>query len=153
VEDGEDLPYLRPALRRLLEQFPAAEDGLLPAAGVPGGGWPAGESSFGGIFRAITRLEEPNQAAGTGGRRAPFHSPGAGRGAAPSLTQTGDHFELTELGRALLAGEADWSRATRGIACSAGRGGVHLEGKKVWRGSGRGGGAAWYTSFGEGEPI
>ncbi|HZF07203.1 MAG TPA: DUF1835 domain-containing protein [Thermoanaerobaculia bacterium] len=139
VEDGEDLPYLRPALRRLLEQFPAAEDGLSRTERECLEAVAAGESSFGGIFRAITRLEEPNHGCWYGDGELLSTLQELAAAPLPALTQTGDHFELTELGRALLAGEADWVARHEGDRLQRWQGGVHLEGKKVWRWERQGG--------------
>jgi uncharacterized protein DUF1835 len=137
LEQGaEDLPYLRPALRRLLEQFPAAEDGLSRTERECLEAVAAGASSFGGIFRAVTRLEEPNHGCWYGDGELLDTLRELAAAPHPALTQTGDHFALTELGRALLAGNADWVEMG---GVDRWQGGVHLRGKDVWRWERRGG--------------
>jgi hypothetical protein len=131
LEEGkEDLPYLRPALRRLLEQFPAAEDGLSRTQRECLEAVAAGETSFGGIFRVVTRLEEPNHGCWYGDGELLSTLEELAAAPRPALTQSGDSFALTELGRTLLAGEADWVE-DHGIDCW--QGGVHLCGPDGWR--------------------
>jgi hypothetical protein len=125
------LPWLGAALRRLLEQFPAADDGLSRTERECLEAVAAGERSCGEIFHAVTRLEEPNHGCWYGDGELLTVLESLAADPAPALARTGDRsFELTGLGRALLAGEADWVESHE---IDRWQGGVHLRGRDVWR--------------------
>jgi hypothetical protein len=86
----------------------AAEDGLSRAERECLEAVAAGASSFGGIFRAVTRLEEPNHGCWYGDGQLSETLGELSAAPHPALTRTGDGFALTDCGRALLAAEADW---------------------------------------------
>ena len=135
LDDDDSLPFLRAAMRRHLMELPWTRDGLsmterLMLEAVAGGAKTGVDA-----FRVMYRETEPAPFLGD----VMFFHDMAGLIDAenPALTATEDwrdDFDLTDFGRALLAGEADWIRAN-GI--DQWRAGVHLSGKgPVWRWSG-----------------
>ena len=120
--DTSSLPFLAPALTRHLEQFPSVQDGLsrterqileCAEAGVPG---PTE------LFRAVAASE---QAEFLGDRQFDDHVDVLRRGGALA------RLELTELGRDLLAGRADWVELH---GSDRWLGGVHVAGREpAWR--------------------
>jgi len=131
LASGTDaLPYLRPAFCRLLEQFPFAENGLSRTEEECLRALAEGPLRFGEVFRAVTRMEEPNHGCwyGDGELLATLRSLAAGT--VPAISETAGRFELTGMGRALLAGEADWVEEN-GI--DRWQGGVHLTQQNVVR--------------------
>jgi hypothetical protein len=139
----EELPYLRRAFLRLLEQFPAAANGLSRTERECLQAVADGGHGFREIFRAVTRMEEPSHGCWYGDCELLATLQGLAAAAAPALTMgtdnagdRGPRFELTGMGRALLADEADWVEEN-GI--DRWQGGVHLQGREVWRWDGRAG--------------
>jgi hypothetical protein len=126
----EDLPYLRPAFLRLMEQFPSAANGLSRTEEECLRAVAEGERSFGEIFRSVTRMEEPNHGCWYGDGELLATLKGLAAAASPALGVTETGFDLTDMGRALLAGQADWVEEN-GI--DRWQGGVHLQGRDVWR--------------------
>ncbi len=132
VEEGDALPFLRSAMRRHLMELPWTQNGLsmterLMLEAVAGGAKTGVDT-----FRKMYLETEPAPFLGD----VMFFHDMAGLidATRPALTETEDwrdEFDLTDFGRQLLAGEADWVR-TNGI--DQWRGGVHLTGKgPVWR--------------------
>jgi hypothetical protein len=125
---SDDLPYLAPALRRLLEEYPSTRDGLarnerqvLRAVAV-GAREP----------RAIYLRSSAEEGCPWGDASVFLRIDGLANALVPALARTPAGYELTPLGRRLLAGEADWVRESGGI--DRWLGGVHLEGTAVrWR--------------------
>lgn len=125
-----DLPYLGPVLRRLLEELPSPANGLSRTEEECLRALADGPRSFGEIFGAVTLLEEPNHGCwyGDGELRETLRRLASAR--VPAVLETAGRFELTGMGRALAAGEADWIEEN-GI--DRWQGGVHLTGRDVWR--------------------
>lgn len=101
-EDGAALPFLRPALARLLEEFPAAPDGLSRTERQVLRAVADGHASFPAIFRATQQREE-----------APFMGDTVLQLFIDELTHaktpllTREPIALTEAGRRVVAGEID----------------------------------------------
>ena len=123
------LPFLGPALYRLLEEYPSVSNGLsrterqLLAAGVAGA-------------RHRRDYYEKSQALETcpwGDASVFLRLDALATGPHPALTRIGrDEFEVNEQGRQLLAGNEDWVRSSGGI--DRWIGGVHLVGQEArWR--------------------
>ncbi len=143
---GDELPFLRPALRRLLEELPSEADGLsrserqLLEALVDGPRRPhelflacqeREEAPFDGdawVWRRLAALERLVAAAG-GGRVPPPPPRGDGRLFAATS------FELTDEGRAVLAGRADRVEL---LGLDRWVGGTHLTPENDWRWDGAG---------------
>lgn len=126
--DTSALPFLRDALIRHMQQFPALRGGLSRAERQILQLTGSGISQFCELFPAAQKMEESiwmgdstfRQYLGrlTSGKHPPLHSVGAG-------------FETTEFGRQVYEGREDYVRAN-GI--NRWLGGVHLcEGAPVWR--------------------
>ena len=121
VDCGE-LPFLRPALGRLLQELPWTLDGLSLTERHVLEAVAAGARDRGAVFRVVAEREEPRFLGDAAvwlvlDRLAPL-------AVTPEL-------ELTRLGQALLAGEADWARDG---ALDRWLGGVHLRGPEpAWR--------------------
>jgi hypothetical protein len=139
-DDGATLPYLAPALRRHLEQFPSARNGLSRSEqqaleAIDGGAatvrdaylqshhrreepiW-LGDSTFAAYLEDLARGGHPLVALGDGDAADP----------ASALART---VALTDAGREVLAGRADRARLN-GI--DRWLGGVHLRGRDLaWR--------------------
>jgi hypothetical protein len=124
----DDLPYLAPALRRLLEEYPSTRDGLA-----------RNERQ---VLRAVTagaRQPEAIYLRSSADEDCPWGDSsvflridGLANALVPALERTPAGYELTPFGRRLLAGEADWVRESGGIDRWVG--GVHLHGTTVrWR--------------------
>ncbi len=138
---GDELPFLRPALQRLLEELPAARDGLsrserqLLEALLDGPLRPhelflasqeREEAPFDGdtwLWRRLAALERLVAPAG-GGRVPPPPPRGDGRLFAATS------FELTDEGRAVLAGRADRVEL---LGLDRWLGGTHLTPENDWR--------------------
>lgn len=139
-EGSAPLPFLGPALLRHLQEFPSVENGLNLTERLALEVIASGENRPDQIFRRVNDREEVFW---MGDR---MFSPSLKRltaGPSPLLTvngsdpwPTGEHpiprlMEMTDAGRAVLAGEADWIRLN-GI--DRWLGGVHLFGiDSLWR--------------------
>jgi hypothetical protein len=113
-----ELPFLAPALRRHLEEFPAPTDGLSRTERQILAAVERGASSFAAVFAATQAMEE---AIFMGDIWLGRHLDRLQAGARPLLTR--DPLALTEDGRAVLAGKLD-NLALNGI--DHWLGGVHL---------------------------
>lgn len=143
--DTGALPFLRGALLRHLEQFPAADDGLarterqILEAVAAGAAGPRelfladqareervfmGDATLWGYVRGLADGPEPLLRVAGGG---PFRLPGPDGDGAGFREQ---RLELTERGRAVLRGEADRLRPG---GTDRWLGGVHLRGDAPWR--------------------
>jgi len=129
AEEIAELPFLRKALLRLLEEYPSVRDGLartqrqilhvvatgaqkkrdIYAASRQFEDCPWGDFSI--DWRIDTLASTPN----------------------PALEKTGpDEYQITEFGRQLLAGKADWMSSSGGVDIWLG--GAHLDGTQAgWR--------------------
>lgn len=121
------LPYLHDALRRLCEEFPAAESGLSRTQKHLLEACAQGARQKEDLFRRSQAREEASFLGDTS-----CYAQVADLAAepAPLLTALDQGYELTVLGRRVLAGDADWlERAPleRWI------GGVHLTAQRHWR--------------------
>jgi hypothetical protein len=125
----EDLPFLAAALRRFCEEYPWTRDGLsrnerqILAAAASGAETPAA------IHRATSAMESSPWGDASVFQRIE----GLARTTTPALARRGSKaYELTALGRRLLAGEADWVVESGGLDRWVG--GVHLAGATAaWR--------------------
>jgi hypothetical protein len=140
------LPHLAPALRRLLEELPAVGDGLSRTERQALEAIAAGARTPHEVFAAVQRAEEAAflgdtwmwarlHELGQGERRLVQTRAGEPVGAPPPLPGsdgfTAQELELTDAGRAVLAGEAD--RATF-VALDRWVGGIRVRGPvPAWR--------------------
>src|SRR5262249_43241066 len=124
-----EMPFLRAALLRFLEEYPWTTDGLsrterqiLQAAA-------AGRRKQQDIYFESRKQEDVPW----GDSSVYLRMAWLARGPNPALKETQpDEFELTGAGRLLLAGTADWIRLSGGI--DRWLGGVHLTGvEPQWR--------------------
>jgi hypothetical protein len=120
-DDTSALPYLRAALFRWFEEFPSTNNGLSRSEEQFLRAAIDGAQSKRDLYRKSQASEE---AIFMGDSSAFRRMEGLASGPKPALTQIGDAFELTDFGRALLAGEADWIRDRGGI--DVWLGGTHL---------------------------
>lgn len=141
-QDNGALPYLGPALRRHLEEFPAVKNGLGRLQRQALTAVADNKTHLGPLFGAVSDMEscpffgdttlwsclnrlaqaEHPALAVTGPGPLPLWDP------PPDLS--GWRIALTRLGRELLDDRTDWI-ACNGIDCW--RGGVHLEPGNIWR--------------------
>jgi len=119
------LPYLAPALRRQLEEYPGTDDGLARSERQLLEAVAAGRAEPADAFLAAQEREE---AVFMGDAVAFDRLAGLARGPVPLLA--GAPYRLTAAGEAVLAGNADRIELA-GI--DRWLGGVRLEGKRVWR--------------------
>jgi len=131
VAAGTDgLPALGPALARLLEQFPGVGDGLSRSERQAVAALAAGALPFEELFDRAQR-GEPRRFLGDSVFR--YHLDGLAQPPAPlvAASEDGELWRLTDLGRRVLAGEADrlaFARLDRWL------GGVRLVApQRVWR--------------------
>jgi len=145
--DHSGLPYLRPALQRHLEQYPSTRDGLSRSAHQALQALESGPRTLAELFR-VSQIESES-APFMGDTAFLFHLRDLAAGEQPLLrpsdggellglisgpdpvATTPGRVELTEVGRKVLAGQADRSRFQ---AVDTWLGGVHLEGRTpAWR--------------------
>ena len=136
AEDTTSLPFLAPALRRFLEEYPSTRDGLARTDRQVLELIAAGTERLGALFRALHRRESHFYIGDTSliarlrrlaGARHPLISLAEG---GPRWWETGT-AALTDAGRAVLAGRAD-AVALNGV--DEWLGGVRLEGPSAaWR--------------------
>lgn len=131
------LPFLGPALRRLLEEFPDRRSGLSRTERQALEAVAAGAATPKGAFRACTAMEERvflGDLIFFGTLRKLATAEPAALDMKAEATDAGlpdGTLELTTFGRELLAGESDWVRTIGIDRCV---GGVHLRGRDVrWR--------------------
>ncbi len=129
MQDGmEALPFLQGAFRRHLEQFPGVRDGLSRTERQALQFAHSGLHAFGQMFFADLKLEERIFMGDATYRQ---YLRRLREAKLPLLQECNDGLELTDLGRAVLAGEKD-QIAVNGI--DRWLGGVHLRvGLPVWR--------------------
>jgi hypothetical protein len=143
--DTTVLPFLRPAVERLQEEYPDATSGLARSERQILSALEDGEKSAGKLFRAVEAYEEARYLGDASflryvermasGTRPLLRLSGSEpfrlsdwTSAAPS-SRLASPLELTETGRRVLAGELDWIEIA-GI--DRWIGGVHLR-ERVWR--------------------
>lgn len=121
------LPFLAPAIRRLCEEFPAAGTGISRSERQILESVAQGARRKEDIFKRATSREE-SSFLGDASLYAILGD--LASGPAALLSPLDEGYELTVLGRRILAGDADWARLQppdRWI------GGVHLCGESDWR--------------------
>ncbi|HET9765989.1 MAG TPA: hypothetical protein VFS60_04025 [Thermoanaerobaculia bacterium] len=124
----EELSFLTAALRRFCEEYPSTRDGLsrserqvLRAVG-------AGARQPEEIYQRSREDEESPW----GDASVFLRLEALAAASAPALSRGPSGYELTPLGKRLLAGDADWVRESGGL--DRWLGGVHLQGTAVrWR--------------------
>jgi hypothetical protein len=129
TEELAELPFLRKALLRFLEEYPSVRDGLPRAQRQILHVVAAGARRKRDIYAASRQFEECPWGDGSIYWRidalASTHN--------PALEKTApDEYQITEFGRHLLAGKADWVSSSGDVDIWLG--GVHLAGAEVsWR--------------------
>jgi len=155
--DTSDLPFLRGAITRHLEEFPAVQNGLSRTERRVLEAMAVGVETPGALFRAVVAREERpfmgditfwDRLAALSAGSSPLlrtvdggdlRVPGAGE---DPISFASLSLRLTESGRAVLAGRADWV-ALNGV--DRWLGGVHLHGPEAaWR---------WDDPWGEGRLV
>lgn len=140
-DDTTPLPFLRAALLRHLREFPSKENGLNRTERMAMEAVASGESRPDRIFRAVNDREEvfwmtdgmfyPSLKQLAGGPSPLLKVNGADSWPTGNAPITGLTLGLTDTGRAVLTGEADWIKLN-GI--DRWLGGVHLHGaESAWR--------------------
>jgi len=134
--DLSPLPFLPGALRRLLEEFPSARNGLSRSEQQALQELAAGASTFEELFRATQRMEE-RVYMGDGSFLRMLREltapprPLLRLESSPNGSVRGQRLSLTTTGREVLEGRDDWVRI-HGI--DRWLGGVHLQGSEAaWR--------------------
>lgn len=130
VQDFPALPYLGSALRRLLEEYPSTRDGLSRTEQQLLRATAAGREKREQIYLAAGESEP---AIFMGDSSAWLRLERLTAGPAPALDRLPqDSYRITNEGRKLLAGDADWIGNRGGIDLWLG--GVHLQGADAgWR--------------------
>jgi hypothetical protein len=130
---SREMPFLGPATVRLLEEYPSAANGLsrleqeLLVSGALGAR----------TGHALYRQSQSFESCPWGDSSVFLRLHGLASAPVPAFDRLGDdEFRINELGRRLLAGDADWIVSSGGI--DRWLGGVHLSGTSVrWRWSGQ----------------
>jgi hypothetical protein len=120
-DDTSALPYLRSSLFRWFEEFPSSHNGLSRSEEQILRAAVDGTQSRRDLFLKCREFEE---AIFMGDSSAFWRMDRLASSPQPALAQIGDAYELTDFGRALLAGEVDWIRGRHGI--DVWLGGTHL---------------------------
>ncbi len=121
-----EMPFLQAALVRFLQEYPWQGDGLSRSERQVLCALEAGARTRPDIYKEWRKLE----AVPWGDGSVYLRLEGLASGNNPAVSKSGDQYELTEHGRALLAGKAD--RVADGVDLWLG--GVHLTGNKIdWR--------------------
>ena len=141
ADDSSVLPFLQPALRKHLERFPAAQNGLGLIENKALELIARGTTQFGPLFQEFGKAEptyglgdaqfwlmlQPLAAAAQ-----PLLTISNGDGPMPTsgFALLKNSFALTEKGQSVLRGEDDFITLN---SIDTWLGGVHLKGKEVWR--------------------
>jgi hypothetical protein len=127
--DFPAMPFLRAALRRMLQEYPWTTDGLSRCERQLLKAVAAGAHTRRAIFISSSKDEEVPW----GDESVFLRIDRLASGAAPALQQTSDSaYDITEQGRQLLNGQADWVKLQGAV--DVWLGGVHLTGPKPeWR--------------------
>jgi hypothetical protein len=123
LDEKQALPYLPGNFRRLLEEYPSTRNGLTRAQQEVLEAVARGARTREAVFAAVSEMEDPI-----------FMGDWSVYRRLDELTPlaVNESCELTDLGRQLMAGEADWVEACGGI--DVWLGGVHLTGTRpAWR--------------------
>ena len=123
------LPFLAPAVHRLLEEYPSLENGLSRAERHLLEAADSGERLRKRLYLASQQREE---AVFMGDSSVWLRLDRLSHGPAPALETSGREYRITAHGRRLLACESDWIRSRGGV--DLWHGGVHLSGPDAqWR--------------------
>jgi hypothetical protein len=126
--DFPDLPFVRAALRRFLEEYPSATDGLSRSQRQILRAAASGNRRKHEIYKASQALEK----CPWGDASVAWRMDALASGPSPALDRTGDQYSINEHGRKLLEGRADWIRSRGRI--DTWLGGVNLTGTNSrWR--------------------
>jgi len=130
-EPVEGLPYLHGAMRRFLQDYPAVDNGLSLTQHICLRALEDGAETPGQVFRELIMSLDPQPYLGD----AMFwpilwELARADKSAVTDFDGFSDPISLTDHGRVLLAGEADWLADNR---LDRWRGGVRLTHYNVWR--------------------
>jgi hypothetical protein len=126
--DFPELPFLRAAMLRFFEEFPSIQDGLSRTQWQILKAAEAGARTKRNIYMTTRKVE----ACPWGDASVFLRIEGLASGPQPALLKkSADDYELSEAGKQLLAGKADWASLSRGI--DVWLGGTHLTGEPVWR--------------------
>jgi len=127
-QEFPEMPFLRAALLRFFEEFPSVQDGLSRTQWQILKAAEAGARTKRDLYMASRKVE----ACPWGDASVFLRIESLASGPQPALLKkSADDYELTEAGRQLLAGKADWARLNGGI--DVWLGGTHLTGEPAWR--------------------
>lgn len=122
------MPFLRAALLRFFEEFPGAQDGLSRTQRQILQAAEAGARTKRDLYMGSRKREE----CPWGDLSVFLRIESLATGPQPALLKkSADHYEVTEAGKRLLAGKADWVTLCGGI--DVWMGGTHLTGDPEWR--------------------
>lgn len=121
-----EMPFLGPALQRLLEEYPWTSDGLSRTQRQLLGAIKSGAATRQEIYTASQKFENCPWGDSSVFLRLDWLT----RGPAPALHKAGEgRYLITDSGSQLLAGQADWVKLCGGI--DVWLGGVHLSGDEA----------------------
>jgi hypothetical protein len=123
-----EMPFLRAALLRFFEEFPSVQDGLSRTQRQLLKAAEAGARNKSDFYVASSKAETCPWGDGSVFLR--LDSLCIGQQPA-LLKKSADDYDLTDAGRDLLAGKADWAKLSDGI--DVWLGGTHLTGEPAWR--------------------
>jgi hypothetical protein len=128
-QQSSSLPFLAAALLRFLQEYPWINDGLSRLERQALRAVAAGHGNKRLIYSEVSRQED----APWGDASVYLRISGLASGKNPALLETQkDHYSITDAGRQLLEGQADWIELCGGI--DRWLGGVHLKGAQPkWR--------------------
>lgn len=126
--ESPGMPFLGPAILRFLEEYPWTNDGLSRSQRQLLKAIERGASTRREIYSASQKFED----CPLGDSSVFLRLDGLTMGPTPALQKTADRYLLTDSGKRLLAGEADWVKLSGGI--DVWLGGVHLRSDESgWR--------------------
>jgi len=122
------MPFLRDALLRWFEEFPSVQEGLSRTQWQLLKAAEAGARTKRDLYMASSKAETCPWSDASVFLRIEILASGP----QPALLKkSADDYELTDAGRQLLAGKADWAKLSGGI--DVWLGGTHLTGEPAWR--------------------
>lgn len=126
-DDGKELPHLRPAMKRLAQDFPSVANGLSRTE----------QQMLSAVARRAARKEDifaacqlQEEAAFLGDSTFYIKLGVLCDPEAPLIAQVGDEFSITPLGVKVLRSDSDWLESH---TLQRWVGGVHLTGQSPWR--------------------
>jgi hypothetical protein len=123
-----EMPFLRDALLRWFEEFPSVQEGLSRTQWQLLKAAEAGARTKRDLYMASSKAETCPWSDASVFLRIEILASGP----QPALLKkSADDYELTDAGRQLLAGKADWAKLSGGI--DVWLGGTHLTGEPAWR--------------------